>query len=452
MILSESFLTLDFVPLLTSIFAALSCALLGNFLVLRKISLMGDAISHTVLPGIVFSFLIFETRGGPLLLLGATAAAIITTILVEVAKKLANLETGAAMGVVFSSLFALGVLTLEQAAVKNVDLDADCLLYGQLEGLIWTYPSGQTFLETLFYIPIELYTVIGVFIFTVLFVLTLFKELRLASFDPAMSTALGFNATIMHYLQMIITAAAVVAAFEAVGSILVIGMLICPAATARLLTDSLKMQLAISLLVAFCTATLGYFLGTQGPYWLGLDMSLSASGMMLVVAGLIFLVVTIIAPQYGLLAKVRHQRILASKIILEDILGILFRCQEKSSDDSIYTLSEIRKRIPHPCNNSLLKRAIRLGLKDRLITPLTPALIEASTILQLTKEGHQQAEKIVRSHRLWENYLLEHANLSSRQVHKPAQSLEHITNTEILKQLADQSSNPKVDPHGKNIP
>ena len=454
--MSNSFFTLDLVPLLTGIFAALSCALLGNFLVLRRLSLMGDAISHTVLPGIVFSFLFFDTRGGPLLLLGAMLAAIVTTVLVETTKKLANLETGAAMGVVFSSLFALGVLMMEQASARNVDLDADCLLYGQLEGLLWMPPKTASYLESLLYIPIELYTVIGVFIVSVGFVTLFYKELRLASFDPEMSTSLGYNATLLHYLQMIITAAAVVAAFEAVGSILVIGMLICPAATARLLTDSLKIQLLSSLIIAASTAVIGYFLATQAPYLIGVNLSLNASGMMLVTAGLIFTSVALFAPRYGVLAQWIAQRKLSTTIILEDILGILFRYQERDSRNSEISstsetenktpnIEELRTRLPHPCSNQLLSRAIDMGYRDGLLARI------ALPFIQLTAPGKEKAHNLIRSHRLGENYLLEHTDLDSYQVHKPAESLEHITSPELQEELVAQNTK-SLDPHGNEIP
>lgn len=455
----SNFLTLDFVPLLTAVFAALSCALLGNFLVLRRLSLMGDAISHTVLPGIVFSFLFFDTRGGPLLLLGAMLAAIITTILVETTKKLANLETGAAMGVVFSSLFALGVLMMEQASARNVDLDAECLLYGQLEGLLWMPPVEATGLQSLLYIPIELYTVFAVFIVSLVFVVLFYKELRLASFDPEMSTSLGYNATLLHYLQMIITAAAVVAAFEAVGSILVIGMLICPAATARLLTDSLRIQLLTSLIIATVTTVVGYFLATQASYLVGLNVSLNASGMMLVASGIVFILVTIFAPRYGILAQKISQRRLATTIILEDILGLLYRAHEKSgqisgasepgslpdSGSQMPTLEEIRTRLPHPCSDRQLSRALELGYREAVIART------AAPVIQLTATGKERALNLVRSHRLWENYLLENTDLDSHQVHKPAESLEHITSPELQEELVAQTKS-RQDPHGNEIP
>jgi manganese/zinc/iron transport system permease protein len=448
-----TFFTLDFIPFLAALLASLSCALLGNFLVLRRLSLMGDAISHTVLPGIVLSFLIFDTRGGPLLIVGALISAIATTVLVETTKKLANLETGAAMGVVFSSLFALGVLLMEQAAARKVDLDADCLLYGQIEGLLWFPPPDTSFIQSLYYIPVEIYTLSVVFALSLFFVFAFYKELRLASFDPEMSTSLGFNATGLHYLQMIVTAAAVVAAFEAVGSILVIGMLICPAASARLLTDKLLHQLTFSLVIASASTLLGYLGATQVPSLMGFDVTLSVSGMMLVAAGFIFIIILITAPKYGVCAQWYRRKKLSLTITLEDILGTVFRFKESNASsvsDSAVVLQEpfqqlVKQRLPHPCTEAYFQKALQYGQRCSFFTSVTPAI-------HLSPEGHKRALALIRSHRLWENYLLENTDLEAHEVHTPAEALEHYTSSVLLNKLAANQENNKKDPHGKEIP
>jgi len=127
----------DLFPLAAGVLAALGCGLLGNFLVLRRLSLMGDAISHSVLPGLVIAFLVTSSRGSLAMFIGATVAGLATVVLVEAVKRLGRVESGAAMGVVFSVLFALGVLLIEVASARGVDLDADCVLHGQLETLVW---------------------------------------------------------------------------------------------------------------------------------------------------------------------------------------------------------------------------------------------------------------------------------------------------------------------------
>ena len=175
-------LSLDLPPFLSAVFAAASCSLLGNFLVLRRVSLMGDAISHAVLPGIVIAFLVSGSRSSLPIFIGAALAGVLTTLLVELVRRLGRMEAGAAMGVVFSLLFALGVLLIEQAAARNIDLDADCLLHGQLESIFWYPPETWAqflSLSTIALLPSEVITSICVFALCVLFVLALYKELKI---------------------------------------------------------------------------------------------------------------------------------------------------------------------------------------------------------------------------------------------------------------------------------
>ena len=203
---------LDLFPMLAGTLAAVGCGLLGNFLLLRRLSLMGDAISHSVLPGLVIAFLIVSTRSPLVMFLGAAIAGVATVVLVELVKKLGRVEPGAAMGVVFSILFALGVLLIERAAVRHVDLDADCVLHGQLETLAW-YGAPDTLAgllqwSTIEAVPRQVVTLAVMVVLAFAFVGSLFKELRIAAFDPALATTQGFNATLMHYLLMVLVAAA----------------------------------------------------------------------------------------------------------------------------------------------------------------------------------------------------------------------------------------------------
>lgn len=306
---------LDLFPMLAATLAAVGCGLLGNFLVLRRLSLMGDAISHSVLPGIVIAFLITSSRHPMAMLLGAAVAGVATVVLVELVKKLGRVEPGAAMGVVFSILFALGVLLIEGAAVRHIDLDADCVLHGQLETLVW-YSAPQTAGElfdwaTVRAAPRQVVTLAGMVVLAIAFVAIFFKELRIAAFDPSLATTQGFNATLMHYLLMIFVAAATVASFEAVGSILVIAMLVCPAATARLLTDRLVTQLAVSVVVAFLSGIGGYIAAAAVPAALGLD-AVNAAGSIAVVAGGLFGIAIIASPRHGMVAGMIRGRRLAA--------------------------------------------------------------------------------------------------------------------------------------------
>ncbi|WP_310621000.1 metal ABC transporter permease [Flexibacterium corallicola] len=308
----DIFLQFDLPSILLGSFAALACGLLGNFLILRRQALMGDAISHVVLPGIVVGFLFSGGTSSLAMMIGAGIAAVFSAVLIEVIRRVGNVEPGAAMGVVFTTMFAAGVVILEQTGTAGVHLDVEHALYGNLESAIWLDATGISSLwtwEALKGMPHEVTTLALVCIVIVAFILLFFKELKISSFDPQLSASLGFSPRLMSLVLIIMVAIAAVAAFSAVGSILVIAMFICPPATARMLTDSLGMQLWISGAVALLSGILGYVLAAFGPLMLGYDMSVSAAGMIAIVAGLFQVIAMLLSPRYGVITrKVLHHR------------------------------------------------------------------------------------------------------------------------------------------------
>ncbi|WP_068318246.1 metal ABC transporter permease [Polycladidibacter hongkongensis] len=305
----DIFLQFDFPSILLGVFAALSCGLLGNFLVLRRQALMGDAISHVVLPGIVIGFLFSHATASWPMLLGAGGAAIVSVLLIELIRRLGNVEPGAAMGVVFTTMFAVGVVLLEQTQTAGVHLDVEHALYGNLESAIWleAYSWRDLFnLSALSALPEDVKLLAGVSLVLIVTVLAFFKELKITSFDPLLAASLGISPQIFGLLLIVMVAVAAVAAFSAVGSILVIAMFICPAATARMLTDSLKIQLWLSSLVAVFAGVAGYLAAAFLPPMLGFDGSVSAAGMIAVVAGLLQLAAMLFAPRYGVVWRRWH--------------------------------------------------------------------------------------------------------------------------------------------------
>ncbi|OYQ32361.1 zinc ABC transporter permease [Niveispirillum lacus] len=303
---AATFLSVDLPALLAALFACLSCALVGNFLVLRRQALMGDAISHAVLPGIVAGFLVAGTRDTVPMLAGALTAALVAGVMIELVRRLGRVEAGAAMGVVFTGLFALGVVLIEQGPARQIDLDADCVLYGQLEAILWLAPNGWSDLTdpalwaTL---PRQVVQLVAVFALCLVIILIFLKELTLVCFDPALADTLGLKSGLVQHGIVGLAALAAIAAFEAVGSILVIAMLICPAATARLYTDRMGTQLVVSLLVGGVTGLGGYALAAFGPSLLGYDMAVNAAGSIAVLAGVILGLSILLAPRYGVLAR-----------------------------------------------------------------------------------------------------------------------------------------------------
>lgn len=442
----HEFLSLDLPAMLTGTLAVVICGLLGNFLVLRRLSLMGDAISHAVLPGLVAGFLITGSRATIPMFLGAAAAGIATVVLVELVRKLGRLDSGAAMGVVFSILFALGVVLIKQAAAENVDLDPDCVLNGQLEDVFWlavpVEGSAWSFLSpgALGALPRELITLLIVTAVVAVFIALFFKELRLAAFDPALATSLGFNAGVLHYALMLLVAAAVVASFEAVGSILVVAMLICPAATARLLTDRLASQIWVSLGVSLAAGVSGYLLAAHAPLWLGGSSSLSASGMMTVVAGVLLVAAIIGAPRYGVVARRLRTLRLAVTIAREDLLAMLYRLEEAGRPPAL-PLRHIRQALG---DGLVMRLAARSALRR-------DELAREDDELRLTMRGRDAARGTIRSHRLWESYLVQVLGLRPDHVHRAAMDLEHVTDAAMSRRLAGDVRTPR-DPHDRPIP
>lgn len=303
---AAEFMQVDFPALSTAILAAVCCAVLGNFLVLRRQSLMGDAISHAVLPGIVVGFIIAGTRSTIPMMGGAVGAALLSGVLIELVRRFGKIEPGASMGVVFTVMFALGVVLLEQAAAHSVDLDADCVLYGQLEDILWFEASGWGSLldaGALAGLPRELTTLAVLTLLTLVLLGLFYKELKITTFDAELASSLGIPSRLFHYGLILFVSLAAIASFEAVGSILVIAMLICPAATARLITDRFGVQLLLSGLFGLASAVTGYVAAGFVPGWLGAGWALSASGMMAVMAGVFFAVALLAAPRYGMLAS-----------------------------------------------------------------------------------------------------------------------------------------------------
>jgi manganese/zinc/iron transport system permease protein len=425
--------------LIVGALCAMSCALPGAFLVLRKMSLMGDAISHAVLPGLAVAFLVTGTRDSLVMLAGAGLVGVLTAALVHWIHAAGKVDQGAAMGVVFSVLFALGLILIRQSA-DRVDLDPDCVLYGAIE----LSPLDQTRVLG-WEVPRAALTLGGTFVLNGLFVLLLYKELKITAFDPALATALGINARLMHYLLMIIVAITAVAAFESVGSILVIAMLIVPPAAAYLLTDRLGLMLLLSLFLAALSAGLGHLAAITAPGWFGFaGVSTSAAGMMAAAAGVLFLLAMLFGPRHGAISKLLHRAALAVRIVREDLLGLLFRQQRPGEPEAVAV------GVSDP------GQAVGAG---RLVTRLAlrslrraGQLVREGGLYRLTAAGRVAAQQLVRSHRLWEAYFEQHAQLPADHLHQPAEQLEHVTGPALRERLAESLGHPPRDPHGTSIP
>ena len=298
------------VILLVASLVAASCALVGTFLVLRGMSLLGDAISHAVLPGIVLAFLLTGERSPLPMVLGAGAFGVLTVLLVELLDRTRRLKEDASIGVVFPALFSCGVILISRYA-GQVDLDLDCVLYGEIAYAPWDllFWGGSSIG------PKALWVNGTVLLAVLLLVVTLYKELKLTTFDPELAAALGYSPRLMHYVLMSAVSVTVVGAFESVGAILVVAMLIVPAATAYLLTDRLSVMLGVAVAIGIASALGGYSVARA------LDGSIA--GAMASVTGLLFLAAFLLSPRYGWLARTAHRRRLGAAMAEQLLLAHL---------------------------------------------------------------------------------------------------------------------------------
>lgn len=265
--------------IITGALVAISCGLLGCFLILRKMAMVGDAISHAVLPGIVIAFLISGDRDTIPMLIGAGLLGLIATFLIEYFHQKGKLQTDASIGVTFTWLFALGVILISTFAGK-VDIDQECVLYGEI-GLIeldnWILSDGTILGPRVFFIMLIITALV------ILFIIIGYKGLFYTTFDPVYAATVGISTALWHYLLMGFVSLTTVASFEAVGAILVVAMIVVPPATAYLLTEKLLPMLSLTILFGILTAIGGYYLAV----WI--DGSIA--GAMATVAGFIFLLV-----------------------------------------------------------------------------------------------------------------------------------------------------------------
>jgi len=285
----------DLYIILTASLVASSCALLGCFLILRKMAMVGDAISHAVLPGIVLAFLFSGSRDSVTMLIGAGLIGIFTTFLIEFFHKKAKLQTDAAIGVTFTWLFAVGVVLISIFAGK-VDLDQDCVLYGEIAYVPLDLVISDSGVNLG---PRALYIMGTILVLIILFIVIGYKELFLTTFDPAYASAIGISTALWHYLLMGAVSVTTVSSFESVGAILVVGLLIAPAATAYLLTDNFKWMLVLACISGIAASVSGYYVAV----WL--DGSIA--GAVAAMSGLIFGLAMIFSPLHGLMFKKLRQ-------------------------------------------------------------------------------------------------------------------------------------------------
>ena len=334
---------------LIAVVVAIACAIPGVFLVLRKMALISDAISHSILPGIVIGFFITQDLNSPLLILLAALTGLLTVVLVEMIQKTGLVKEDTAIGLVFPSLFSIGVIMIAKNA-KDVHLDVDAVLLGELAFA----PFDRLLMFGMDVGPKSLWVMGIILLSTVLLLCMFFKELKVSTFDVGLSSALGFSPILMHYGLMSVSSITVVGAFDAVGAILVVALMIAPAATAYLLTNDLKKMLWIS--VGF-----GVFAAIAG-YWLAHFIDASISGSITTVLGVLFLAVYLFAPRKGLISVLYRQKQQRTEVSL---LTFLLHLNNHSEENERH-INHLNEHINW--QKVRAKTVLELGLKNNLIT------------------------------------------------------------------------------------
>lgn len=416
----------------TGIVGNAACALIGCYLVLRRMSLLGDAISHSILAAIGMVFLLTGGVHFFSIFVGAVIVGVLTGFLTQLFHNLADVPEDTSMGVVFTTLFALGVVIISQ--FPQNDLDVNCVLYGKFEFV------GLKTIDLLGHdVPEAFLRLGGALLLTVVFVFALWKELKIASFDAELATAMGFSSQLIHYLLMALVAVVTVTSLESVGAIVVIAMLIVPAATAHLLTDRIKTMMFLSVLLSTTATILGYLMANY--------VNSTVSGMVAVAAGLQFAIAVFFAPSHGLLGKGYNNLQLRLRIVREDILSRLYRMEESSSATVREPITLTRRQCHQLAGGGLL------GWLSLLVMRRNGQVLPAGDgHIQLTEAGRKQGRSLLRSHRLWESYISKHFDLDADHLHEPAHRVEHYIGPKLQEQIADELDVSEVDPHGKQIP
>lgn len=399
--------------LIASTMVGVMCGVIGSFIVLRNMSMIGDALSHAILPGVVFAFMLvgYSTLG---FFLGAVSAGLFAAVAITWIQRNVKTKNDAAIGIIFTSMFAIGVMGISKISKDGgVHIDLKDFLFGNSLGV-----SNEDLVLTA---AVTVYVLLSVIIF--------YRYLFVTTFQPVIAQTMGISARVIHYFLMLLLSFAVVASLQTVGVILVVAMLITPASTALLLTNRLPSVLLISGIVGLFSALIGLLLSivwdtTPGP-------------MMAVTATFFYLLAALFSPGKGLIFRNIQKYKLKIRIQNEDILKQAYRLEERN----LLSIEELDKRLGF--SKSTLMRHLK-GLRAK-------GLFDKSK-MKLTLKGKEEAKRMVRAHRLWESYLVTQMGLTEEQIHEDAEKYEHLLTEEILDEVDAKLGFPTEDPHGSPIP
>ncbi len=408
-----------------SLLLGMSCGLLGAFIVVRKMALVGDALSHAVLPGVALGFLWNMTKDPIAIFVGATIAGLLGTMVVGWITRTTRLKEDAALGLVLASFFAVGscLMTMIQRLPTGNKSGIDKFLFGQAAAL------GAR--------DVTLMAVTTVL--TVLLVVLFYKEFLVMSFDAVFARTIGLPVRLLHEGFMLLLAFAVVVALQAVGVVLVSAMLITPAAAAYLLTDRMHRMVLLS-------ALFGLLAGGTGAFLSFLGNNLPTGPFMVLGASTVFGLAFLFAPRHGVVPRWWRRRSRSHRISRENTLKAIYRALEDQDFNAEgVTIEELAER----------RRETLEEVREQVSALAANGLAtfdEPRGAVHVTPEGWRLACSVVRNHRLWELYLTNAANYQADHVHEDAERIEHILGEEMVRQIERRLAYPNRDPHGRAIP
>lgn len=413
-----------------SLFVSLSCSWLGCFLILQGQALLGDALSHTVLLGLVLAVLWTGSLGSGTLLLAAVFTAVLTALMIQLVSRGSRVKEDAATGIVFTTLFALGVVLLS-SFVPRLHLDVQHSLYGNLDFV----PLEEKFSLLGFGIPLALWQMGGVCLVLFGLLLTCYRPLLVTGFDPQLARSMGLSVPLVKVGFLVALAITVVGAFSSVGAILVVGLLTAPPATGFLLSRRLPGMLWWSSVAGGVSAVVGLHLA----YWL----NVTTASTIVVVACAQFGLAFLWAPDSGAVWRILRRGRLRLRTRQENLVRLLLKIQSRSAD-----FSSRPKELAAELGCSRLAVALWL-VQLRWKGWMTR---DDARGMRLTPRGMEEARRLDRAHRLWEAYLVQQVGLPLDHVHPSAEELEHLLDDALLARLDDVLGHPETDPHGSQIP
>ncbi|MBF0313105.1 MAG: metal ABC transporter permease [Oligoflexia bacterium] len=395
---------------------AIACGVIGCFVILRRMAFLGDALSHAMIAGVVGGYLfmkvIFSIEAhAPAMLIGSVIAALITVGLISFVSQVSRIKEDAVIGIMYCGIFASGVV-LVSIFRDYIHVDIMHFIMGDILGIT----DSELWVAA----------IVSAFVLTIL--MFFYRHLQLATFDPIMATSIGISVALIDYSLTACVSMVVVSAVSMVGVILVVGLLITPAATAYLLSDRLPRMMALAALFSFTSVVGGLYLSV----WL----DSAGGGAIMLFCSFQFFVIFLLAPKYGYFSKLIRRWNMIPQSLLEDILTSVLRSGNQASSESL--------RLYLKSSTKLLVKGVNQLQREELI-------IKTGKQIKLTDKGKEQANKIIRAHRLWESYL-EATGMPANEVHRAAHHLEHLKDEAAINYLDNKLGHPAHDPHGKKIP